>query len=1034
MDAVSAAPSPAFYPDAASTAAAQQQQQVMNNIHDLLSQQPQQSQQQPLSPQSADFRELLAEFTANAALSPDSATTAGAYAPTTAQVDLSNAASLVADFAAAQQHHARPPSVAAFAAAAAAAAPPGGLARSYAGASSHAAQGASPGPSRNARDRERSAQEALLEQLGYPTDQFVPSSSASTPTPQYPPPLVNNKDQVTAALLNMEPQTRTHLLNALLQIKNQQQHQQHQQQHANSPASANGVSPRPMIHHHPSPRTDMHSSLSNQPSPLATGHINSPQAFSNGSSPMPRYFPQVPQQQQHQQHSAHLGSQAGSLPGSLVSSPAQSPYLQATQSAPQPPPFASATPTGHVFGSVPLAVQTSTFSQQQQQNQLQDPGHFSLDALRAAGGQPDMNLRGALTGDSYATTVADRSDFGDNDFVFSPLMSPALTPQSVFTAGSSSVPTSTSFVPSTSLVSPADFFSPLSSPAIMPQFQGDPATTHQQRLVLQGLVDQTRALGFDGTSINALLGSPVIQSGQGQVHQSPRLGPSEMNGAQQGTSAGSVRRGASTKKTRPSPLLKPTADAQLRRKKAAAQGGRGTSVSSSSGLRSATNSPFMGPSAPKGVKTSPNGSTSATNTPSPVDLEMAEAPGLMGPPPVPQATATAAPGVQDWMNPATPSMLMNLPSNVSMSSLGGPSQTVVKSSPPEVVGSQPHSPAQTKPSPPSAIKFAPIAPAPARQSQQQIQPKLAPKPAVQPTPKSSLGKAAYAETSSSNTEVPTSKSNGAPKKITGRKGPSPRVQATTKVKPLLADNDVSASVKKGNGDARGDALDVILDGMNGSPDVRRTSHKAAEQKRRDSLKARFEELRVLLPPIALSDNPADRRPGEGNVGGQRANTIDPLNPNKGVSKVALLRRSNEYIGMLQDRITRRDQAIDTLRAKLKQVQQDYGLEEALDEVPGLDLDNIDKEEKAAGTLSFYENLDDDDDDPLVDESRTAPTTARKPTSRRRSSAAAIDTGVLAGTSKANGARRSIRTRGSGGVPTGDDVISDHVSAMDMELE
>ena len=153
-----------------------------------------------------------------------------------------------------------------------------------------------------------------------------------------------------------------------------------------------------------------------------------------------------------------------------------------------------------------------------------------------------------------------------------------------------------------------------------------------------------------------------------------------------------------------------------------------------------------------------------------------------------------------------------------------------------------------------------------------------------------------------------------------------------------------------------DSLDLSGTANGGGPDVRKTSHKAAEQKRRDSLKARFEELRGILPPIALTEDPADRQPGEGNVGGSRHCGIDPANPNRGVSKVALLRRNNEYIGMLQDRISRRDKAIETLRSTMKELRTELGrdLDVDFDEVPGLDLDNIDKEEKAAGTIAFCE--------------------------------------------------------------------------------
>ena len=144
-------------------------------------------------------------------------------------------------------------------------------------------------------------------------------------------------------------------------------------------------------------------------------------------------------------------------------------------------------------------------------------------------------------------------------------------------------------------------------------------------------------------------------------------------------------------------------------------------------------------------------------------------------------------------------------------------------------------------------------------------------------------------------------------------------------------------------------------------DSRRSSHKVAEQKRRDSLKLCFDELRKLLPPILPYTDERDRRPGDGNVGGQRHGEVDRENPNRGVSKVALLRRSNEYLGILRERIERRDTAISALRDQLLVLREQLGiaeLGEEDEEVPGLDLDldHIDKEEKQAGNLAFCASL------------------------------------------------------------------------------
>lgn len=136
------------------------------------------------------------------------------------------------------------------------------------------------------------------------------------------------------------------------------------------------------------------------------------------------------------------------------------------------------------------------------------------------------------------------------------------------------------------------------------------------------------------------------------------------------------------------------------------------------------------------------------------------------------------------------------------------------------------------------------------------------------------------------------------------------------------------------------------------PQVRKTSHKAAEQKRRDSLKTTFDELRGLLPPIPLPSS-GHSNAGEGedtSAGGSGAvgsggsnagiifgNTVKPLlpgalpprgppkaggeGPNKGVSKLQLLICGNEYIKTLQGRVERRDDEIDRLREQVRKLRQ-----------------------------------------------------------------------------------------------------------------
>lgn len=106
-----------------------------------------------------------------------------------------------------------------------------------------------------------------------------------------------------------------------------------------------------------------------------------------------------------------------------------------------------------------------------------------------------------------------------------------------------------------------------------------------------------------------------------------------------------------------------------------------------------------------------------------------------------------------------------------------------------------------------------------------------------------------------------------------------------------------------------------------SPVLRKTSHKAAEQKRRDSLKTTFDDLRKLLPPIPLPsedgypDEPVlpgampPRGPPRGNADG----------PNRAISKLQLLRCGNDYIRLLQDRVSRRDDEIVSLRSEVRRL-------------------------------------------------------------------------------------------------------------------
>lgn len=599
-------------------------------------------------------------------------------------------------------------------------------------------------------------------------------------------------------------------------------------------------------------------------------------------------------------------------------------------------------------------------------------------------------------------------------FMFSPLMSPALTSHSIYSQASSLPPSGSCAPINHQSMNPAEFFSPLSSPAITPQNFQPP--DYQGRNSLQGLVDQTKALAFDATTINALQqhGSPHALYGV-NPGRSPRMVATGDAGV--GTAAGSGRRGAGSKKSRPSPLLKPTPDTALRRKKGPGGPEKRSGSMGSGGVHSATTSPFMGPTmygTPSSSTGTNAGGSSARasptegadhsggsiNTPSPVDLTMSETPtssqlpSFMGPPPPPSASrrVSLTNGAVDntaWLNPVTPATFMNFPSDLASAGLtsqdhqtfhqhGGGSHDVTPTDH-SALASQDTSFIDTPLllSSTAAAKSVPdLGPAPKARAK-----KLAPAPAP---PSSTVGEsstaAAKGKGRAGSVSGPASRGGrkGVTKPMSSKalSGPSP------KIKPLLgngervpllargasADLDASADVPsdalsrlsaKSNYqnilDGRGtdllglDATTLSALSTTQGADNRRTSHKAAEQKRRDSLKQCFEELRRILPPMASNANDEDRRPGEGNVGGQRGGSVDPENPNRGVSKVALLRRSNEYVGTLHDRVDRRDLAIEALRAKLEKLRGQVG-EEGGDELEGFDLDALDKDEKKAGTM------------------------------------------------------------------------------------
>lgn len=129
---------------------------------------------------------------------------------------------------------------------------------------------------------------------------------------------------------------------------------------------------------------------------------------------------------------------------------------------------------------------------------------------------------------------------------------------------------------------------------------------------------------------------------------------------------------------------------------------------------------------------------------------------------------------------------------------------------------------------------------------------------------------------------------------------------------------------------------------------RKSSHKAAEQKRRDSLKTSFDDLRILLPPIPLPSEDEPILPGAMPPRGPPKGSAE--GPNRGVSKLQLLRCGNEYIKVLKGRVERRDEEIELLRREVVRLRLAVG-PEAEDGGEEMDMEkDLDAVEAAGGNV------------------------------------------------------------------------------------
>lgn len=123
------------------------------------------------------------------------------------------------------------------------------------------------------------------------------------------------------------------------------------------------------------------------------------------------------------------------------------------------------------------------------------------------------------------------------------------------------------------------------------------------------------------------------------------------------------------------------------------------------------------------------------------------------------------------------------------------------------------------------------------------------------------------------------------------------------------------------------------------------------------MKAGFDELRLLLPPI--NTEALDPETGEPIPGSSaprllpKSSLVPDDNPNKGVSKVALLKYSNEYIERMQAKLERRNNYIDLLKDAIQAIRVQTGMspDDHVDELLGYAFEDEDEEEEPTGASS-----------------------------------------------------------------------------------
>ncbi|CAG8724944.1 6442_t:CDS:2 [Dentiscutata erythropus] len=110
--------------------------------------------------------------------------------------------------------------------------------------------------------------------------------------------------------------------------------------------------------------------------------------------------------------------------------------------------------------------------------------------------------------------------------------------------------------------------------------------------------------------------------------------------------------------------------------------------------------------------------------------------------------------------------------------------------------------------------------------------------------------------------------------------------------------------------------------VHSSLESRRTTHKAAEQKRRDSLKQSFDELKKVVPLHSITSNniKGNNKNGCGNDRNTtKGKSCDSNGSSKNISKLLLLKRAHDHIVELHQQTKEKDELIQKLTNELDEL-------------------------------------------------------------------------------------------------------------------